>query len=101
MNPAAAAADGLVSAIVGFVIAAIVPAFLMVFYASNSPWYIPVLYLVFIAATVAVEVINQVIGSFAYAAGFLYGAYLLQDWLAFGGVLILSAFVIYLRYKDA
>lgn len=98
MDPIAAAVDGLVSAVVGYVIAAIVPAFLTAFYALNSPSYIPVLYVIFVIATVAVEVINEVTGSLAYAAGFLYGAYALQDWWAFGGVLVLSIVVFYFRY---
>ena len=99
MDPVASAFDGLVSAIVGYVVAVMVPAFLTVFYALNSPWYIPVLYLVFVVIAVAAEMINEVVGSLAYAVGFLYGAYILQDWWAFGGVLLLSIVVIYFRYK--
>ncbi len=98
MNPIAAAIDGLVSAVMGYAVAAIIPALLIVFYALNSPWYIPVLYVIFVIATVAGEAINEVTGSLAYAAGFLYGAYLLQDWVAFGGVFLLSIVVFYFRY---
>lgn len=101
MDPIAAAVDGLVSAVIGYAVAAMVPAFLTVFYSLNSPWYIPALYVVFVVATIAAEAINQVAGSLAYAAGFLYGAYLLHDWVAFGGVLVLSVIVLYFRYRNS
>lgn len=98
LNPVAAAVDGLVSAIMGYVIVAMVPPLLTVFYALNSPWYVPALFVVFVLAIIIGEFANGVLGSFGFAVGFLYGAYALQDWIAFVGALALSFVVIYFRY---
>lgn len=97
MNAIVAFVDGVVSAVLGYVVAAIVPSFLTVFYALNSPWYVPVLYVAFIVIALAAEVINMVVGSVAYSVGFLYGSYVVGDWLAFGLVLTLTVVVLYIK----
>jgi hypothetical protein len=100
LDPITAFVDGIMSAVGGYAIAAIVPAFLTVFYALHSPWYVPALFIVFVIAAVIGEIVNGVTGSFGYAAGFLYGAYSVQDWIALVGVAILSAILLYFRLSS-
>src|ERR1700733_1320944 len=92
--------DGLVSAIIGYVVAVLVEAFVATFVALNTPWYFIVLYIVIVLIALAAEVVNHVVGSFTYAVGFLYGAYLVHDWVAFALVLILTILVVYLKASD-
>jgi len=100
IDPIALFVDGLVSAIIGYVVATLVHAFVGTFEALNTPWYFIVLYVAVVVISIAGEIINHVVGSFFYAAGFLYGAYLIQDWVSFGLVLILTILVIYAKANE-
>jgi hypothetical protein len=99
-DPIALFVDGLVSAVLGYVIATLVHAFVGTLETLGTPWYFVLLYIVVVGVAVAAEVINHVVGSFSYAAGFLYGAYLIHDWLSFGLVLALTILVIYAKAND-
>jgi hypothetical protein len=98
-DPIALFIDGLVSVILGYVVAVLVQAFVASFVALNTSWYFIVLYVVVVVIALVAGVINHVVGSFVFAAGILYGAYLVQDWVAFALVLILTALVVYARIK--
>jgi len=99
-NPIALFVDGLVSAVVGYAVAAVAQAFVATFETLNTPWYFIALYVLVIVIALAAEVLNHVVGSLAYAAGFLYGAYTLHDWVPFVLVLILTILVVYSRASN-
>lgn len=100
MSIVAEAVDGFGSAVVGYVIGILVPAFLTVFAALNSPWYFTLLFIVYVAIAIVAEVVNGVFGSVGYAAGFLYGSYTLGDWPEFLLALVASVTGLYLKFKE-
>lgn len=100
MGPSEKLVDGFISGVAGFVIVYILPNILPIFYQLNSPWYLPILYALFVLAALIGEVVNGVVGSFAYLIGFIFGAWAVHDWTAIGLVLLLSLGILYLKMRS-
>jgi len=80
---------GLVSAVVGFVIALLVPIFFQIYRGMNAPWWTYVLLGGYAIISLGYDLVTGVINSIFYTIGFALGAYILHDYLALVAVIVI------------
>jgi hypothetical protein len=82
--------DGFTSAVVGFVIAILLPVFLKIFEELNAPGWVDVAFVIYVVIVLVVDFLNNTAGGLGYTIGFAFGAWAVGDWW-----LSILAFVVY------
>jgi hypothetical protein len=91
---------GFVSAVMGFLVAYLVPLFFQIYAAMNAPWWAYLLLGIYVVVALGYDMIAGVANSILYTIGFILGALVLQDYLALVVVIIVLAVVLWLRRDD-
>ena len=93
--------QGFVSAVMGFVIVILLPVFFQLFASVNAPWWTYLLLAGYVVITFGLDIVMGVSNSIWYTAGFVLGAYFLNDYLALTIVIIIALVVYFLHYKTS